>query len=134
MLTVGPVLVLMLLLQVKHLVVDWLWQPAYECQNKGTYGHPGGLLHAGKNAIGTGLVFALVLGHTGLRLAGLIVLIPFLAMLDFLIHYHVDWVKMNLNARWKFGPLTSEKFWWLVGIDQFVHQVTYIFLIWMLVP
>jgi len=51
----ATVLLILLLLQIKHLIVDWCWQPAYEWQNKGTYGHWGGIRHALKNAIGTGL-------------------------------------------------------------------------------
>jgi hypothetical protein len=33
---------------------------------------------------------------------------------------------MNLNARYQLGPTTSEKFWWLVGLDQYLHALTYL--------
>lgn len=114
------VILLMLMLQVKHLVVDWCWQPAYEWKNKGTYGHLGGIRHALKNAIGTGLCFWI---FVPLPLA-LIVMV-----LDGVIHYHVDYCKMNINARKGWGPTTHNEFWWLTGADQFAHQVCYIFLI-----
>lgn len=112
----------MLLLQIKHLIVDWLYQPKYEWSNKGTYGHWGGIRHALKNAVGTGLCFLLFVGWP----MALLVLI-----LDFVIHYHIDWAKMNINRAQAWGPLTHDEFWWLTGTDQFLHQITYIFLIWM---
>jgi hypothetical protein len=109
------------LLQVKHLIIDWCWQPKYEWSNKGTYGHFGGIRHAGKNAIGTGL--ALYIGLSGsISIGNAFVL----ALLDFVIHYHVDWSKMSLNAKTGWGPLTHPQFWWLTGFDQFLHQITYI--------
>lgn len=121
-----PVLICLLtwaLIQVKHLIVDWMWQPPYEFMNKGTYGHWGGIRHALKNAIGTGL--CLYLGFLGM-------LSPekafALGCLDFVIHYHVDWTKMNLNRHCHLCPQT-EKFWWLLGADQFAHQMTYLVLV-----
>ena len=44
---------LLLLLQIKHLIVDWFWQTPVELQNKGHYLHKGGIHHAAKHAIGT---------------------------------------------------------------------------------
>ena len=49
--------------------------------------------------------------------------------IDFAIHYHVDWAKMNLNAKLGWGPTTHEQFWWLLGLDQFLHALTYIMLV-----
>ena len=118
------IIILMVILQIKHLIVDWCWQPAYEWQNKGTYGHLGGIRHAGKNAIGTGLCFA---AFVPLQMVWVIVLI------DFVIHYHVDWAKMNVNRLMGWGPTTHPQFWYLTGLDQFLHQVTYLFLIWLAV-
>ena len=116
------VILLMLLLQVKHLIVDWLYQPKYEWSNKGTYGHWGGVQHALKNAVGTGACFLLFVSP---------VLAVMVMLIDFFIHYHVDWAKMNINQVNGWGPLTHEEFWWLTGGDQFLHQITYLFLIWL---
>ena len=112
-------LALLILLQVKHLIVDWCWQPAYEWMNKGKYGHPGGLRHSAKNAVGTMLCFMFFVSP----LAALGVLV-----IDFLVHYHIDWAKMNINKKMKWGPTTHDEFWALTGADQFLHQVTYILL------
>ena len=120
MTTITSICVLMLLLQIKHLIVDWCWQPEYEWKNKGTYGHLGGLRHAAKNAAGTALCF---IPFTTASMAVAVLII------DFLIHYHVDWAKMNINKAKGWGPLTHEQFWMLTGADQFMHQVTYLALI-----
>jgi hypothetical protein len=115
-------LTIFILLQMKHLLIDWMWQPAYEWKNKGTYGHPGGLIHALKNGLGTALCFApFVYGYQ----------VPIIFLMDYLIHYHIDWAKMNLNRAYGWGPLTHNEFWWLTGLDQFLHQMTYVMLIWL---
>jgi hypothetical protein len=103
------------LLTIKHFIVDFPLQQKYMYSNKGTYGHPGGLLHALLHGVGTWIC-----------------LIPFtkialiLATVDLLVHYHIDWAKMNLNEKLGWGPTTHEQFWWLLGFDQFLHTLTYI--------
>lgn len=39
-------LLLILFLFTKHFIIDFLLQGQYQWKNKGTYGHPGGLLHS----------------------------------------------------------------------------------------
>jgi hypothetical protein len=119
----SSIIELLMLLQLKHLLIDWCWQPAYEWQNKGTYGHFGGVRHAAKNATGTALCF---LPFTSFFW----VLVVFI--LDFTIHYHIDSAKMNINRIKGWGPLTHPEFWWLTGADQFLHQMTYLLLVLML--
>jgi hypothetical protein len=124
--TPNAIILLLLLLQLKHLIVDWCWQPEYEWKNKGTYGHFGGIRHALKNAIGTAICF--------------IPFIPFsiwpllyILAIDYLIHYHIDFCKMNINRIKKWGPLTHPQFWYLTGVDQFLHQITYLLLVWLII-
>ncbi len=113
----------LILLQVKHFVCDFPLQGPFQYKNKGTYGHPGGLLHAGIHMLGTIAVFA-ACGFTWTPDILLIVVI------EPLIHYHIDWAKMRLNAHFGWGPTTSERFWWLLGFDQLLHQLTYVWMIW----
>lgn len=109
---------LMLALGVKHLIIDFFLQTRYQYSNKGRYGHPGGILHAALHALGTWAVFVVA---TPWALT--------LAVLDAIIHYHVDWSKVNINNYFGWTPTTSEAFWWLLGIDQFLHFLTYIGLV-----
>lgn len=96
---------------IKHFLADFPLQPSYQWMNKGKYGHPGGLLHAAIHGIMT-LAICIVFS------------IPlWLALADALIHYHVDWIKMQL--RWK--P-DNKYFWWALGIDQMVHYLTYVWI------
>ena len=115
------IVLILFLLQLKHLIVDWCWQPPYEYLNKGTYGHWGGIRHSLKNAVGTALCFVPFCG---------IGVVIFVVIADFLVHYHTDFTKMNINKYMKWGPTTHEEFWKLTGLDQFVHQVTYLVLVY----
>jgi hypothetical protein len=116
---------LLLLLQVKHFVIDFPLQTKYQWSNKGTYGHSGGLLHALLHGIGTFLCIAIVV----LDIPSAIIL----SFADMIIHYHINWAKMNINKKMTWGPTTHEQFWWLLGLDQLLHQVTYIGMICYLV-
>lgn len=118
------IILVMFALQCKHLIVDWCWQPAYEYKNKGTYLHLGGLQHAFKNALGTMICFVPFVDPWSLL---------WIYVMDYWLHYHIDYCKMNINRIKGWGPLTHEQFWWLTGLDQWCHQVTYLLLIWMFV-
>jgi hypothetical protein len=110
------VLLLLLLLQVKHFLFDFVLQTPYQLRNKGTYGHPGGILHSGLHVLGTALVLLVVLPATVLWiwvLAG-----------EFLVHYHIDWCKEQITRRW--GKGNGPFFWWMIGLDQLLHQLTYL--------
>lgn len=104
----------------KHLIFDFITQGPYQYKNKGTYGHPGGILHSAAQAVGSFIVL--------FNFATLPVLSG-LCILEFLIHYHIDWAKMNINAHLNLTPTNSEYFWWLLGFDQFLHYMTYVAMI-----
>jgi len=120
-------------LQLKHFIVDFPMQVPYMYKNKGTYMHPGGLLHSGLHALFTftTLVYFLVfIGITG----WLGFLVPlYIATLEFILHYHIDWGKVQINKRTGWGMTTHEEFWWLLGFDQLLHQLTYIAIVTVLV-
>jgi hypothetical protein len=107
------------LLFTKHFIVDFPLQKPYQYLNKGTYGHGGGILHASLHGLFTALCFWYWAPLSCL----------FLGFFDAFIHYHVDWAKMNLNKKMGWGPQTHEEFWWLLGLDQFLHALTYIGLV-----
>jgi hypothetical protein len=107
---------LMLALATKHFLVDFPLQTQYQWSNKGTYAHPGGVLHATLHGIGTYLCFAWYAPIAAV----------YLALADTVIHYHIDWAKMKLNRWFGWAPDTHEQFWWLLGLDQYLHAVTYV--------
>ena len=113
-------LLIFTLLIVKHFIVDFPLQTKYQWSNKGTYAHPGGILHSGLHGIGT---YLCLFWYAPIAAV-------YLAFADMFIHYHIDWAKMSLNAKMGWGPNTHEEFWWLLGLDQFLHYLTYIAILW----
>ena len=95
-------------------------QNKYQWSNKGKYGHMGGILHAFLHAVGT---FLCVMWFETLSIAYCV------CWFDGVLHYHIDYAKMNLNKKFGWGPNTHEEFWWLLGLDQLLHALTYIGLI-----
>ncbi|MET0380629.1 MAG: DUF3307 domain-containing protein [Methyloceanibacter sp.] len=112
-------------LMVKHALADFYLQTPYQYLNKGTYGHPGGLLHAAIHMALTPFVY-LVLLPGSLLLAGSI------ALGEFLVHYHVDWLKEQILRR---NELTTQTpgFWHALGTDQLIHGLTYLVIVAMLI-
>jgi Protein of unknown function (DUF3307) len=119
------VLLVLMLLAIKHFIVDFPLQAyPYQYNNKGTYGHPGGLLHSGLHGIGTLIALSVVIAPiTALMYAAI----------DAVVHYHIDWAKMNINKKTGWGPTTHEEFWTLLGLDQLLHTLTYLWIVWMIV-
>ena len=115
--TVVTLLTVLLILEVKHFVFDYPLQTGFQLRNKVTYGHIGGLLHAGLHVLGTSAIFLVVRPSL---LAGLGILVG-----EFLIHYHLDWAKGQFN---KMNQLTTNDalYWWGIGLDQLLHHLTYL--------
>jgi hypothetical protein len=113
----------LIIFQLKHLIADFVVQTEYQWRNKGTYGHPGGFVHAGIHAAGSVLA-VFVLGASAGALG--LVLIA-----DFVIHYHLDWCKERFNRRRNLTH-TDALYWVSFGVDQFLHQLTYLAIVWML--
>ncbi|KQT46828.1 hypothetical protein ASG52_12220 [Methylobacterium sp. Leaf456] len=101
-------------LALKHVVADFLFQTGAIARGKERrHGWLAPLaLHA--------------LGHAGLTLALALALAPrlwWLAPVDFTIHFCADRGKSMLGHR--LGLSTDDvRFWWLIGFDQFLHQLT----------
>ena len=119
------VLCLMSLFVLKHFIVDFPLQTQWMVDEKGTYGRLGGILHSWLHGVATALVLIpFVPGNEyGMMLAVI------LGLLDGVIHYHVDWAKMNL---WRNFTINDRMYWTLLGIDQMLHYLTYLLIIWIL--
>jgi hypothetical protein len=115
--SVQLILLVLLILQIKHYLCDYLLQSEYQYSNKGFYGHPGGILHAGLHALATIVVFAVITPSLQLGLA--------IVVGEFIAHYHLDWTKEQILRRrqWVFP---QAQFWWVFGADQALHEITYL--------
>ena len=111
------VLVAMAYLQIKHFVCDFVLQRPYQYLNKGTYGHPGGVIHAGLHIIGTLPVFLVI--TPSFRLGAAII------VAEFIVHYHIDWGKEQVMKRTGWHA-DKAGFWTALGLDQLLHQLTYV--------
>lgn len=111
----------MLLFQTKHFICDFVLQTYSLIQKKGVYLHPAGLLHAGLHALGS-IPALLILTRTPSQIAALV-------LAEFVVHYHADWMKAQIDARWKLSD-DNTLYWAIFGADQLIHQVTYIGMIY----
>ena len=115
------VVVLLALFGVKHFIADFVLQFDFMLKDKGTYGAEGGKDHAGMHGIWTWLV---LIWFTNMYSAML------LAMMDSIIHYHIDWAKTNLSR----GLTPKDRMFWVwFGADQGLHYLTYILIIGIIV-
>jgi hypothetical protein len=109
----------------KHAIADFYLQSAYQYLNKGKYGHPGGIIHAAIHIALTPLVYLVLLPGSLLIAAGI-------AAGEFLVHYHLDWLKEQITQRNGLTP-QDRGFWCALGTDQFLHGLTYLAIVAVLV-
>jgi hypothetical protein len=109
-------LLLLVLLQIKHWYIDFVNQTDEEVASKGIYGSGKGIDHSVKHGIGTMACILVVAGFPWITFAAI------LGLLDSIIHYHVDWIKMNYGNR----DIKTKEFWQHLGLDQMAHQICYL--------
>lgn len=110
------ILLLLILLQIKHWYIDFVNQTDDEVKYKGVYGHKIGIMHSLKHGIGTVICLLIVTGYPYLVYAAI------LGIIDFAFHYHIDYAKM----RWGEQNVKDKKFLHHFGLEQMMHQLTYI--------
>jgi len=119
---VGGVLAAIAYLLVKHWVADFLLQTEYQRKTKGIYGALGGLTHVLTHVLFSAPVF-LILSGVSLGRAALIL------SAEALFHYHLDWSKDNI-VRARGWTTRDTYFWWALGMDQLLHGLTYVAMVW----
>jgi hypothetical protein len=112
----------LVLLQIKHWYIDFVNQNDIEVASKGIYGDFHGIMHSTKHGLGTMFCVLAVVSPVYLFFAIIC------GLLDFVVHYHVDWAKMNYGNR----DITTPAFWNHLGLDQMAHQLTYLFIVYMM--
>lgn len=109
------ILLLILLFTVKHFIIDFVLQTQDEIEHKGTYLDWRGVKHSVKHGIGTLLVLISI--GADFEFSWMY------GALDCLIHYHIDWLKMNATRNL---TANDRAFWIWLGFDQTLHYLTYI--------
>ncbi len=120
----GTLLAALLLFQLKHLIADFALQTPAMIRTKGVYGRRGGLQHAAIHVLAS----APILAWIGI---GIPLLLGLLAA-EFVLHYHIDWGKERLG---RVVGLVQDRwlYWFVLGVDQALHQITYIGMLWIIV-
>jgi hypothetical protein len=108
------ILILLSLFAIKHWVVDFVWQTQEEIKHKGTYLDYRGMTHSIKH----GVITFVIMKVAGLEFSEAAII----GALDFLVHYHIDWAKMQLS---KGLTPVDHTFWVWLGLDQLLHTLTY---------
>lgn len=115
------VLLLLLGLQAKHFLGDFVLQTPYMLENRRRYLHPGGLLHVAIHVALSALVLAMAGTPPGLLAA--------LLGIEALLHYHMDWAKDNFGHARQLTP-DQQIYWVAMGVDQALHHLTYLGMAW----
>ena len=118
-------LILLLFLQIKHWYADFKIQTYMQTVKKGVWLHPIGISHS--------------LDHTWCSMAALVcfsilvsplsaIAILIVSLLEGIVHYIIDFVKVKYGCKDSTVPL----FWNQFGLDQLAHQTTYLIVVWYL--
>ena len=84
----------------------------------------GGILHSGQHMLATFFILLFFIEPISAML---------IAGLEFGIHYHMDWFKMKYNKLKGWSANTHNEFWILLGVDQLVHSLTYVFIAYLVI-
>lgn len=116
---IASFIILMLAFEVKHYVADFVLQTNWIAHGKDriTGWQRPLAAHVGLHGLGT-LCIALVISPS----------LWWLALIDIAVHGLIDRGKALITHRKKF-PLTDARFWWLMGFDQMLHQITNVVLV-----
>lgn len=116
------IFILLALLFTKHWYIDFVNQTNEEVVGKGIYGNAHGVMHSIKHGVATFAIFFLFTYDFAFSVI--------FGILDFVLHYHIDWTKININKRYNY-TVQDKQFWAWLGADQLAHSLTYLGLVWL---
>ncbi len=121
---------------VKHFICDFpiQIQTPWMFLNKGIYGHLGGIAHAAIHMSASYPILVVFMMLSPLPedyLRQDLGLFYGLLLFEGLVHYHMDWFKMWWVGRKGYYPDVHPQFWTWLGIDQMVHYLTYVVMVWL---
>lgn len=111
-------LFLLLLLQIKHWYADFVIQTYMQTVKKGVWLHPVGISHSLDHAWCSMLV---LLFFNFFHYIPVTVILS-ITLLEGIIHYIIDFVKVKYGCKDNTKPL----FWNQFGMDQLAHQLCYL--------
>jgi hypothetical protein len=118
---VSSVLLLFCLLQIKHMFADFFLQTPRMLSGRGLYLHMGRAQHAAVHMVLSIPVFA-VFGTAPEFIA-------LLVLAEWVVHFNLDWCKARYSEVKELQP-NQGKFWRAMGVDQAMHHLTYVAMVW----
>ena len=118
---ISSVLLLFSLLMVKHMFADFYLQTPKMLSGRCQEWHMGRAMHAGVHVLGSILVFLIM----GAPLAFIAIVVA----LEWVVHFNIDFGKASYSERKELNP-TQGAFWRAVGLDQCLHNLTYVAMTW----
>ena len=118
---ITTVLWLVAAFQIKHLIADFFMQNAKMIMGREKYWHMGRAQHAAIHAVLSILVLALF-GASPM-------LIFWMVLAEFIVHFHIDWGKAKFSVDKELSP-DQPMYWYAMGSDQALHQLTYLVMVW----
>jgi hypothetical protein len=118
------ILILLLLLQIKHCYADFYLQTYMQTVKKGVWMDPIGLSHTVDHIYSSLIVmlgFSLFVSINPIS-------IIFVVTVEGIIHYLIDFIKVKYGCKDNTKPI----FWTQFGLDQLVHEMTYLWMVWYL--
>jgi hypothetical protein len=120
----NSIFIILAILFVKHWYIDFVNQSSEEVAGKGTYGNAHGLMHSIKHGLATFIIMLVFVHYFEVAIM--------IGFFDFVLHYHIDWAKMNINKKYQY-TIEMPQFWAWLGADQLAHSLTYLFLVSLIV-
>ena len=119
--SLGAIVVMLCLLQIKHMFADYYLQTPKMLTGRGEYLHMGRAQHAAVHVVGSVLVFILF----GAPWSFILII----AALEWVVHFNIDFAKAAYSDKKKLEP-TQAAFWRAAGLDQCMHNLTYVAMVW----
>ncbi len=117
----GAVFLMLCLLQIKHMFADFFLQTPKMLSGRGEYFHMGRAQHAGVHVVGSVIVFLLF----GAPLMFILVI----GALEWVVHFNIDFFKASYSDKKQLEP-NQAAFWRAAGLDQCLHNLTYVAMVW----
>lgn len=118
-------LILLALLQIKHFFADFVLQTHSQTVKKGVWLHPVGVSHSIEHAY-CSLIVLLPFSMIWTISPHLILLV---VLVESVLHYIIDYTKVKFGNKNMVAPL----FWTQFGLDQLLHQLTYLVMVYTLI-
>ena len=119
------VFVLSIIFHIKHLFCDYIFQTKYMIEKKTGQGWDFFiplLLHCGIHAVFTlGIVWWVNKS------------LWYLAVIDLIVHFIMDRIKSGPCYLGRFKEIDTAAYWNIIGLDQMVHHLTHLYIIYRLV-